>query len=290
MFRLSVTFDTDAINQNNPHYDAGRPAFDYDRQLCELFRYLADIGAKANAFVRIDQQLEKYFGYLHVFEKVIAALDKSGRPEVEIGWHPHIYEKTGEGYKITADEGLIAEMLREIYSRVREVGSMRCVRLGGAQGGNQLVKALDQMGFKVDSSAIAGRSRSDAHCHYDWSRCGNAPYHPSLEDYQQEKALNYRILEVPITSVPLSISRDGAGKSVVVHPCFRPELFEKVIVRNKKSLEELGFCVLFFHPDELMEGYSDNALLSGFGNFRRNLEFFRHVMGEVEFVTLSELA
>jgi hypothetical protein len=47
---------------------------------------------------------------------------------------------------------------------------------------------------------------------------------------------------------------------------------------------------MLFHPDELLEGYSDDLLFYGFANFRRNFEFFRQVMGDIEFLTLNEFA
>lgn len=288
MFKALVTFDTDAVNQNNRYYEVNRPSFEYDEELGELCSFLAHNDVKATAFVRVDQQLEKHFGYTHLFEKVRRAIEKSGRPEIEIGWHPHIYALNSSAYTVARDEVMVTELLDEVYSSVEEVRSLKCVRLGGTQGSNLIMKTLDEFGFEVDSSANPGRSMSDDHRHFDWSRSTNSPYHPGVEDYQEEGTRNYRILEVPITTVPLKAPYDKAPKARAINPCYRHELFTEMILKNEGALKELGFCVMLFHPDELIEGYSDDLLLYGFENFRRNFEFFRQTMGEIEFHTLSE--
>jgi hypothetical protein len=288
MFKAILTFDTDAVNQNNRNLEFNRMDFDFDQQLCEVLCFLADHNAKATAFVRVDQQLDKYFGYLHLFEKVLSAIDKSGRPEVEIGWHPHIYSRRGDKYEVAREDAFVAEMIEEVYSSVEEVHKMRCVRLGGNQGGDLIISTLDRLGFAIDSSAFPGRKQVDAHRHFDWSRCTNSPYHPSIDDYQRGDSVNHAILEIPITTIPFETPYDHSRKPRAVHPCFRNELFEKAIVENQHLLKKLGFCVLLFHPDELIDGYTDDLYFNGFGNFRRNFECFCRVMGEVEFVTLSE--
>src|SRR4029077_6946084 len=132
-----------------------------------------------------DQQLDEHFGYLYLLEKLLSAMAKSGRPKVEIGWHPHIYATYAGAYEVARDEAFVAEMLGEVHSSVEEVRLMKCVRLGGTQGGNLIMKALDHLGFAVDSSANPGRSLMDGHRHFDWSRCTNSPYHPSVDDYQE---------------------------------------------------------------------------------------------------------
>jgi hypothetical protein len=288
MFKTLVTFDTDAINQNNRHYEVNRPSFEYGEELRELCSFLALEGVKATAFVRVDQQVEKHFGYRHVLEKVLSSVERGGRPAVEVGWHPHIYATNAGAYEVARDEALVAELLAEVYASVDEVRLMKCVRLGGTQGGNLIMKTLDGFGFEVDSSANPGRSMSDAHRHFDWSRCTNSPYHPSADDYQGEKSGNYRILEVPITTIPLEAPYDQAPKARAVNPCYRHELFARAIRENERALKELGFCVMLFHPDELIEGYGDDLLLYGFNNFRRNFEFFRQTMGDIEFLTMGE--
>src|SRR5205807_2352420 len=140
---------TDAINQNNRHYEINRLSFEYTRELHMLCHFLADNGVAATAFVRIDQQLEKHFGYLYLLERLLSAIAKSGTPEIEIGWHPHIYSTNAGVYGVATNEAFIAHMLDEVYSNVKEVRLMKCVRLGGTQGGNLIIKALDEFGFEI---------------------------------------------------------------------------------------------------------------------------------------------
>ena len=291
MFKVVITFDMDAVNQNNRNYEVNRLDFAYDNELRELCNFIAYHGLKATAFVRVDQQLKEHFGYLYLLEKLRSAIENSGTPEVEIGWHPHIYATISGVYAVARDEGLVAELLGEVYSSVEEVRLMKCVRLGGTQGGNLIMKTLDGLGFEVDSSANPGRRLLDARRHFDWSRCTNSPYHPSVDDYQAEKARNYEMLEVPITTIPVKAPYDQDPKARAINPCYRHELFARAIRGSERELKELGFCVMLFHPEELLEGYSDDLLFYGFENFRRNFEFFRQVMGDnIEFLTLNEFA
>ena len=290
MFKALLTFDTDAINQNNLRYEANRLSFEYDEELRELCNFLAYDSVAATAFVRVDQQVEKHFEFLYLMEKLLSAIAKGGNPEVEVGWHPHIYTTDAGAYNVARDEAFVAEMLGEVYSSVEEIRLMKCVRIGHCQGGNLIMKALDEFGFDVDSSANPGRSLSDVHRHFEWSRCTNPPYHPSLDDYQKAKVQNYDILEVPITTITVQAPYDQVPKARAINPCYRHELFVKAIEENEQSLRDLGFCVMLFHPDELIAGYSDDLLLYGFPNFRRNFEFFRQAMGGIEFLTMSEFA
>ena len=288
MFTVLVTFDTDSINQNNRNYEHNRLCFDYDRELFELAGFLASERISATAFVRIDDQIRHYRDDLFILEKVVSAIERGGRPNIELGWHPHVYAEREGSYALARDEALIAENLLAIHSRVAAISAMKCVRIGALQGGNSVMRTLDRLGFAVDSSAFPGRSVRDDHRHFDWSRCDNRPYLPSIADYQAQGAVNFRLLEVPITTIPFWAPYDRTPTVRAINPCFRSELFQKAIAENEDRLRQLGFCVLIFHPDELMHGYQDDLYRNGFENFFKNFAFFRKTMGDVKFLTVSE--
>ena len=288
MFTALVTFDTDSINQNNRNYEHNRLCFDYDRELFELAGFLSSERISATAFVRIDDQIRHYRDDLFILEKVVSAIERGGRPNIELGWHPHVYAEREGRYALARDEALIAENLLAIHSRVAAISAMKCVRIGALQGGNSVMRTLDRLGFAVDSSAFPGRSVRDDHRHFDWSRCDNRPYLPSIADYQAQGAVNFRLLEVPITTIPFWAPYDRTPTVRAINPCFRSELFQKAIAENEDRLRQLGFCVLIFHPDELMHGYQDDLYRNGFENFFKNFAFFRKTMGDVKFLTISE--
>ncbi len=288
MFTALLTFDTDSVNQNNRNYEYNRLCFDYDRELFELAGFLAAERISATAFVRIDDQIRHYRDDLFVFEKVVSAIERGGRPNIELGWHPHLYAEREGRYVLARDEVLIAEDLLAIHSRVAAISTMKCVRIGALQGGNSVMRTLDRLGFAVDSSAFPGRSVRDDHRHFDWTRCDNRPYLPSIADYQVQGAVNLRLLEVPITTIPFRAPYDRIPTVRAINPCFRSELFQKAIADNEDRLRKLGFCVLIFHPDELMHGYQDDLYRNGFENFSKNFVFFRKTMGDVKFLTVSE--
>ena len=288
MFTALVTFDTDSINQNNRNYEYNRLCFDYDRELIELAGFLASERISATAFVRIDDQIRHYRDDLFILEKVVSAIEQGGRPNIELGWHPHVFAEREGRYALARDEALIAEKLLAIHSRVASISAMKCVRIGALQGGNSVMRTLDRLGFAVDSSAFPGRSVRDDHRHFDWSRCDNRPYLPSIADYQAQGAVNFQLLEVPITTIPFWAPYDHTPTVRAINPCFRSELFQKAITENEDRLRQLGSCVLIFHPDELMHGYQDDLYRNGFENFSQNFAFFRKTMGDVKFLTVSE--
>ena len=288
MFTALLTFDTDSVNQNNRNYEYNRLCFDYDQELFELAGFLAAERISATAFVRIDDQIRHYRDDLFILEKVVSAIERGGRPNIELGWHPHLYAEREGRYVLARDEVLIAEDLLAIHSRVAAISTMKSVRIGALQGGNSVMRTLDRLGFAVDSSAFPGRSVSDDHRHFDWTRCDNRPYLPSIADYQVQGAVNLRLLEVPITTIPFRAPYDRIPTVRAINPCFRSELFQKALADNEDRLRQLGFCVLIFHPDELMHGYQDDLYRNGFENFSKNFVFFRKTMGDVKFLTVSE--
>lgn len=64
------------------------------------------------------------------------------------------------------------------------------------------VKALQETGFKSDSSAIPGiKGHTRDEMHYNWSKVNyHYPWHLSLNDYQNTKKQDSKILEIPIAT------------------------------------------------------------------------------------------
>lgn len=288
MLKVLVTFDTDAVHQNNRLYEKNKLSFDFDRELSEVLLFFASEGIPSTAFVRIDPQVEEAFEATYVLEKVSNVIERSGRPKVELAWHPHIYSRSNGCYVVERDPSAIAIQLVEVHSRVTRVQQMSSVRVGAVQGGNAIMTALARLGFNADSSAFPGRKVTDAHRHFDWSRTTNHPYRPSMEDYQVSGAPHHPLLEIPITTLPLLTSYDKEPVCRALNPCFHTELFTQAISRNLSAIHDLGVIVLLFHPDELLSGYRDDLYCNGLENFFTSFRSFRSLLPEVRFLTVRD--
>lgn len=92
---------------------------------------------------------------------------------VEFGWYP----------KLTN--------IKELYDLryCQEIYQMRCCRM--QQMTNQIMHALNNMGFQIDSSALPRKK--------GWEHTGYSPYHPFVNDYSCTGNPSLGILEVPIS-------------------------------------------------------------------------------------------
>jgi len=258
-----ITFDTDAVNQNNRHGNPSNPSFDYDDEL----KWIADNVPVATIFTRIDYQVNLY-------NKV-----RSIMPHFEMAWHPHVYMPDLSPCK---DEETISDMIVALHETY-EI-NMNCVRMGHAQGGNHIIKTLHDLGFRADSSALPGRKSNDAGRFYDWERTGCRPYFPSRNDYQVSGDDVYDILEVPMTTIPMLASYDKAPVKRYVNPLIRPEVFQPAL-QNCGHLECL---VVIFHPDELIEGHEDGLYLYGKETFTNNMKFVSELFQNHKTLTMTE--
>ncbi|MHA1948301.1 MAG: hypothetical protein ACW99G_03535 [Candidatus Thorarchaeota archaeon] len=256
-----ITIDTDAINENNRHFESNSLDFSYFKELGEFY----DLGYPSTTFVRIDEQTG-----LRVCDSV-----ERVKKNTEIGWHPHFYHNNKGSFVAERDEAVIVD---KMVSWNEKVPKTNLIRIGHTQGGNLIYQTMEELGYTISSTAYPGRMSREEMRHYDWTESTNTPYYPSKFNYQVPGDSHHNVLEVPITTLPITTTYDIMPKRRSISPAMRPELFDQL------DLSELDICIVLMHPDELLEGYSDDLYLYG-ENVINNL---KKLEGNVVWQKLSE--
>jgi peptidoglycan/xylan/chitin deacetylase (PgdA/CDA1 family) len=284
---LTVDVDNDGTtggwDRNEPTWDGVARVWD----LRELFRQ-RDI--RATWFVRADNQLDELFGdpayLLQSHKDLWQKLRDDGD---EIAWHPHIYHREPDSNRYAADydEQRGADKLRAVHRRLCAQGyRFESVRIGEAFHGNALMQTLDELGLRVDSTAIPGRVRSDATRRMDWGPTPNYPFHPSRSDFRVPAADSLRILEVPMTAILVMAPYDPKPLPRYANLSYHAPIFAEAMDRHLRAVAsqkaEESFLTLIVHPDEVIPRREASPLYAySLDEVKRNLDSL--------FVRLSQL-
>jgi hypothetical protein len=248
---------------------------------------LEKFGLPATWFVRADRQLREVYGsasYLlekeaQMWRQLVAAGD-------EIGWHPHVYHlNRRQEWETERDDESFARQLVEIHEDLALRGfNHDSVRIGEACGSNSIAHALAQLGLIADSSAIPGRRRVDGSRVFDWEPTPNHPYFPGRGDYRRPTEDRLPILEVPMTTAPVTASYDRAPLCRYLNLTYHPEIFSaamRAYVAEVGNDASVGYLTVILHPDELIAGRKEHGLYAfTFEAVRSNLQTILHVTEE----------
>lgn len=131
----------------------------------------------------------------------------------ELGWHPHLVEKSGDRWLPIRDPMRLkdeAEKIRDKFSG--SAWNPRVSRMGESVGSNELMSFLDSVGIIADLSALPGRKRDDGERFFDWEITPHAPYHPGRQDYRITGDNQLSILEIPFTMAHIRAPYDSPEK------------------------------------------------------------------------------
>ncbi len=179
---------------------------------------------------------------------------------------------------IKAAKGLIEKHLGKTISK-----KLVSFRWGNWALDSEGAKALNQLGFKIDSSATPGiKGHLKDAMKYDWSKVNrHYPWRLSITDYQATNHNNSKILEIPIATFDffgIKLRADPVD-SVLLNKAFKE--YYKEADRSKKPFP----FVVITHSSEATyhDGRSTTALkdLDGFISLAKSYE-------NVEFVTLKD--
>jgi peptidoglycan/xylan/chitin deacetylase (PgdA/CDA1 family) len=288
---LAVTLDVD---QDGIAYGSERDTLTW--KAVELIPRIAELlearGIRATWFVRADNQLAELYGtaayLLETHARLWASLRAAGHA---LAWHPHVYRRDGDTWLPETDGIRCADRLREIASELRAGGHwFQAVRIGEAFHSNETMQALDELGLKVDSTAIPGRRRDDGVRSFDWEPTANTPYHPSRADYRVPGEDALAILEVPMTTVPIQAPYDQAPLRRYVNLAFRHDLLSTAV---EGELDGLPLIVTLTHPEEAFSNPPNPLFGGGLENIAANLDMLlerARSRGDVRIVTMNELA
>lgn len=262
-------------------YEINNISFDYKKTLEILYEYFYKKSInKFTAFARIDNQIQDIFGnYLYVLDLL------PNHQGSEIGWHPHCYTKLDNKYYPEYNTDCIIRQLWKVFASTHKVREAKSFRMGGAIMDNKIMSTLEQMGFLIDSSALPGCERNDLHRKFDWTITGNSQYHPCKEDYRCSGSSPYKLLEVPMTTIPIAAPYDKITKRRYINPTIKSEIFKPYFYTYSHYLSHI---VITFHPDQLIDGHEDDLYRYGMDNFISNMEFIQQNQ-DVNYKTLLDL-
>lgn len=147
----------------------------------------------------------------------------------------------------------------------------------------EAVKALQQNGFLIDSSATPGiKGHSNDNMAYDWRKIStHYPWMLSKKDYQDTKRQDSKILEIPIATFNffgLTLRADPAN-SILLNMCF--DYYYKNADRSKKPFI---FVVISHSIEATQKDGAKTKVIDVIGDFLSHASKFE----DVKFDTLQE--
>ena len=267
-------------------------------------RALEELAVKVTWFVRADEQLRDVYGtsayLLEEHGSLWRQLTATGDC---LAWHPHLYRRdaTTMAYAPDIDAERCALQLRSVHAELHDRGhAFSAVRIGEAFHANALMRALDELGLLVDSTAVPGRRRHDGERVMDWAVTPNEPYRPSRHDYRlPDPSASLGILEVPMTTLPIKAPYDPKPLTRYINPSYRHGALKDGFDTHLETLVRLQtnptFCTIILHPDELSAVPGDHPLYSSsLDEVRRNVLYMQESATKRGFdvvsITMEEIA
>lgn len=213
--------------------------------LCDALDAVADeLGQRVATtwFVRADAFVASQFGeplaMAHRFvEQLRSRLDAGD----ELGWMPQVYASTSH----TID---YADLEATHRAFAEAFGAPASVRMGGLFHDDRTMALLDAIGVRFDSSALPGREKSDRGWRIDWRGTPATPYHPDRGDYRRPGPDPLRLLELPLSMLPIQAPYDLQPLPRYFDPTFHPSLLAPCL----HAFATPGPRVAVLHPDALL--------------------------------------
>lgn len=246
-------------------------------------------------FVRVDNQLRNIYGHAtYLLEKYKDIWKALIEKEDEMGWHPHLYRKSGERWVQETRALCLINDLQQSYQAIREEGvSPISSRIGEGFHSNEIMNELAKLGIRVDSTAMPGRVRMDSERSINWQGTPLHPYYPSKADYRLPGAGEDRIgvLEVPMSMIETKAEYDEYPLRRYVDLSF----YNSVIKEGLQAyIRDNDYLVSIMHPVTVLPlPHQQHPLLSfDIGEVERNFEAILSECGKlgkkVKFVSISE--
>ena len=216
-------------------------------------------------FIRADGQLKSILGtaayLLERYEDFWATLREAGH---ELAWHPHLYRqpRSDAPAEMITDQNEAEEELRSLWSEVE--GALPCNSFRNGEGWHtpQTYTAVEELGFRCDSTAIPGRAGRNGHP-MRWEGAPNEAYYPSISELC-ESGPERQMLELPMNTWMVQAPYDDAPKLRYINPAWHPEIFADAVENwentRKISSHKMSIWVMIFHPDEVFGGRQKDHL------------------------------
>ena len=295
-FLVSITIDTESgyVKKNNERFwqkDNPEAYVGYFKGIENWRNLLNKYNAKAtfflstNCFSAKDDDLSK-------IKKQLKLLIKENH---EIGLHMHpdsdlaLQISLKERFQYTSSKFYNYNQINRFIKASKKIIkdnlniNPTSFRWGNWALGNDGVKALQNNGFKVDSSATPGiKGHLNDGMHYDWSKTNeHYPWKLSLKDYQNTKQQNSKVLEIPIATFSF------LGKTLRADPVYSELLksaFDYYYKNADRTKKPFVFVVISHSIESTHEDGSITQVINDAEKFIQHAKQF----DDVEFATIDE--
>lgn len=265
---------------------------------------LADVACPITWFLRCDDLVADCHGsYTYLYDREQPFWESATAAGDELGIHPHfcVKDSISSLYSRVHAPDLSRFQLTRAHEALRNAGvQTSSIRVGESFHCNELMLLIDELGYRVDSTAIPGRRRHDTERVFDWVGTPNHPYRPSLSDYRKAGTPALSLLEVPMTSMLFKADYDSKPMLRYASLTYRTDIFSaglRDFLRSPRNSQDLPL-VFIIHPAELNERLSSDSLTQLYSfdikSLRRNVDLVLQVIAECggtyTFSTLRTLA
>ena len=240
-------------------------------------------------FVRCDKRLELIYGRGdYLLHKYFDILRERFNRNDEIAWHAHLYD---HDLTILHDENRLLIDIYKFYKLFKSYGlHQSSSRIGRAYCSNLIMKALNKLGIKVDSTAMPGRKRNDKINKFDWETTPFHPYYPSKKDYRIPGKNHFKILEAPFSMINTMTSYDKKPIMRYVNLSFKNSIIKKSL---SSFIAYNNLLITILHPSELILKKEHPILSFNIDDVKKNIELIFHQCEKygrkVSFITMHEL-
>lgn len=302
---IALTFDTDADHFDQSLLPAGAAPDVTWRGVAEGIPAILDVArsyhdsdgnaARFTWFVRVDNQIKELHGdAAHLLSKHWDMWQRCIAEGDEIGWHPHLYRREGDEWVQEKDEHRLESAMVESFAALRARGMRpEASRIGEAYCSNGILAVLEKLEMRCDSTAMPGRVRQDTHRNIDWAGTPVLPYRPSRADYRRPGQPARKLVEIPMSLVPVRAEYDQGPFPRYVDLSFRTPALAAGL---RDHIATAQMLVTMTHPSGVLSDLVErrHGLISfSIESFRANLdmivELCRTAGRPFRFVTISEV-
>jgi len=295
-FLISITIDTESgyVKKNNERvwqkenpkaYIGYYKGIENWRNLLNRYNAKATFFLSTNCFSAKNSELNK-------INNQLKSLLKENH---EIGLHLHpdsdlaLQKELNKEFEYTSSKFYNKKEINKLISTSRKIikNNLKInptsFRWGNWALNTDAAKALQENGFKVDSSATPGiKGHLKDGMHFDWSKTDeHYLWKLSLNNYQDTKTQNSKILEIPIATF------NFMGKTLRADPVYSELLkaaFNYYYKNADRSKKPFVFVVISHSIEATHEDGSITQVIKDTEEFIKHCKKFK----EVEFVTVDE--
>ncbi len=240
-------------------------------------------------FVRCDKQLENLYGDpAYLFKRFQVIWKESKTRGDEIAWHFHAYDH--EPNIVNNEKQLVKDLKECFLSSKSDSLNISASRVGRAFCSNGIIEALDEVGLKVDSTALPGRERKDELNSLDWEITPQLPFFPSLNDYRVPGNEHVDLLEVPMSMIETMAPYDSHPIKRYANLTFKNSIIGESLC---KYIKENDLLVTIMHPSELIPQREHPLLSFNVNEVRKNLDTIQleceRIGKSIKFITITEV-